>query len=386
MNRKDWREIRRKYRQGDWDAEAQAFGPPFMRKHNFAKGRHRGFFFFRFLLVFGFMAMLFVAAIAALWWSIQQVLVGGEFSLPSNPIWFLACLAVPLFPIIMFSLAGWTRRRITDPLANIVDASEKVTAGDLSVRIPENEHGEFARLERAFNGMISELERTEDMRRNLAADVAHELNTPIHIIQGYLEGIQDEVYSPDPETVTVMLEETRLLSRLVEDLRTLSLAEAGQLPLKMSRVDLTELIEDVRISFSGQAEAAQVTIQTEVTDDLFIQADPDRLDQILTNLLANALRYSPAKGRIDITASQDAEALTITVADTGAGIDPADLPFIFDRFWRADKSRSHADGSGHGLGLAITRQLVQAHGGDISVASHLGQGTTFTISLALTPQ
>jgi two-component system OmpR family sensor kinase/two-component system sensor histidine kinase BaeS len=223
------------------------------------------------------------------------------------------------------------------------------------------------------------------MRRNLAADVAHELNTPIHIIQGYLEGIQDEVYSPDPETVTVMLEETRLLSRLVEDLRTLSLAEAGQLPLKMSRVDLTELIEDVRISFSGQAEAAQVTIHTEVADDLFIQADPDRLDQILTNLLANALRYSPAKGRIDITATQDADALTITVADTGDGIEPADLPFIFDRFWRADKSRSHADGSGHGLGLAITRQLVQAHGGAISVESQLAQGTKFIIWLPVNP-
>jgi two-component system OmpR family sensor kinase/two-component system sensor histidine kinase BaeS len=263
-------------------------------------------------------------------------------------------------------------------------AVDAVAAGDLSVRVPVHGHGDFDRLADAFNHMIEELETADRQRRNLTADVAHELRTPLQIIQGNLEGILDNVYEPTEEHVGATLEETRSLARLVEDLRTLSLAEAGELPLVMEPIDVAELLTDVQTSFSGQAESAGIDLLVETDDDpraMTISADGGRLYQVLGNLVANALRYTPEGGTITLRGEPVDAGVRIMVSDTGEGIPSEDLPAIFDRFWKGDRSRSHASGAGSGLGLAIARQLVHAHGGRIDVESELGQGTTFTFEL-----
>jgi two-component system OmpR family sensor kinase/two-component system sensor histidine kinase BaeS len=237
--------------------------------------------------------------------------------------------------------------------------------------------------------MIDELARTDQQRRNLTADVAHELRTPLHIIQGNLEGILDGVYQPTSEHIEATLEETRLLTRLVDDLRTLSLAESGELPLQRQVVDVGDLLADALTSFSGQAEAAGVILQAETpqpdelsADSLLVEGDADRLDQVLSNLLTNAIRHTPPGGSVTLGATATDGQVQITVADTGQGIEPEYLPFIFDRFWRGDRARSHSDGVGSGLGLSIASQLIKAHGGKIEATSELGRGTTFVITLS----
>ena len=192
------------------------------------------------------------------------------------------------------------------------------------------------------------------------------------------------VYESSEEHINATIDETRLLARLVDDLRTLSLAESGQLPLEQKLVDVRELLEDVATSFSGQAEAGEISLGVEADGGagrLSVTGDAGRLDQVLSNLVVNAIRHTPGGGRIVLKAEAVSGGVRVIVSDTGEGISPDDLPFIFDRFWRGDRSRSHAGGVGGGLGLAIARQLVSAHGGEISAESVVGQGTTFTMVL-----
>src|SRR5262249_15067675 len=237
------------------------------------------------------------------------------------------------------------------------------------IRVRENIRGEFGKLARTFNHMAAELQRIDEQRRNLTADVAHELRTPLHVIQGNLEGILDGVYEATPEHIQMLLEETQLLSRLVEDLRTLSQAESGHLPLHKERVPVGELLTDLATSFSGQAEAAEIALRVDRDhlDGTVIDADVMRMNQVLANLIVNALRYTPKGGSITLRGEAAPDHVRLSVCDTGQGIPAEDLPHVFDRFWRGDPARMHKDGAGGGLGLAIVKQLVELHGGQVNV-------------------
>jgi two-component system OmpR family sensor kinase/two-component system sensor histidine kinase BaeS len=346
--------------------------------------------------VFGLIFLFTVGGMALLAYLLTRWFGGDGHT--AIVVWLSGCGLAFGLPMVGIALAVRTFRRVTTPLANVMAAADAVAAGDLRVRVPEGGKGDFSRLTHSFNQMVTELERNDQQRRNLTADVAHELRTPLHIIQGNLEGILDGVYEATPEHINTTLEETRHLARLVDDLRTLSLAESGQLPMVRTPVTVQDLLSDVVVSFEGQAEAKGITLgitnyapkgSRRITgngDDehlLLIEADAGRLNQVLSNLVVNALRHTPPGGAITLAANRQDHFVRITVADTGEGIAPEELPFLFDRFWRGDRARTHSEGVGSGLGLAIARQLVQAHGGQITVQSEVGRGTTFTLDLPL---
>lgn len=330
--------------------------------------------------LFAVLALLFIIALVV----ILGITFQGSRLGPAELFIVAACVTPFIFAALAMLMASWTFRRIGSPMAEVMAAADAVAEGDLSVRVNENVPGELGRLARSFNRMAEELAREEQQRRNLTADVAHELRTPLHIIQGNLEGLLDGVYEPTPEHIAATLEETRLLARLVSDLQTLSLAETGQLPLHPSEISAADLLEDVATSFAGQAEEAGVRLQVETRgepQDLMLQADADRLDQVLSNLAGNALRHTPSGGQITLRAKALPEGVRLSVADSGSGIPAEDLPYIFDRFWRGDRSRSRSSNTGSGLGLAIARSLVQAHQGRIWAESQPGEGSTFFIEL-----
>jgi signal transduction histidine kinase len=338
----------------------------------------------RFALAFGGLAVIFLIALAVILYLVFELPLPHPDPDQRGRIGFIFCLVPVIFMFLAALLAGWAFRRLGSPMAEIMEAAETVSQGDLSVRVDERRPGEFGRLASSFNRMTAELERAEQQRRNMTADVAHELRTPLHILQGNLEGMLDGVYETTPENLNAMLDETRLLARLVNDLQVLSLAEAGQLLLHRSRVLVVDLLDDVAASFAPQAEEQGLTLRVDVLDEnrsLEIEADRDRLDQVLSNLVANALRHMPEGGETVLAAAALPGGVRLTVRDTGVGIPAEDLPYIFDRFWRGDKARTRVEGAGSGLGLAIARQLVRAHGGTIEVTSQPGQGTTFTIEL-----
>jgi signal transduction histidine kinase len=379
-------ERRRHARWADWDHGEH---PPWRHDHeHFHRPpgwrRGRGLLFLRFAGVFGLMALLVLGGMGTLAFLLSRLFGGGGRAAVLT--WVGGCGLSLALPLLAAALARRAFQDIATPLADVMSAADAVAEGDLSVRIPARGPHEFGRLARSFNRMVAELERSDQQRRNLTADVAHELRTPLHIIQGNLEGVLDGVYQSTTDHIGATLEETRLLTRLVEDLRTLSLAEAGQLVLVQERVDVAELLADVGTSFSGQAEAAGIDLRVEIVggpSDLTITGDAGRLDQVLSNLMANAVRYTHSGGNITLRAEPLNDGIRIIVRDTGEGIPAEDVPYVFDRFWRGDRSRSRAGGTGSGLGLAIARQLVQAHGGWIEIESELGEGTTFTIELPM---
>jgi len=278
---------------------------------------------------------------------------------------------------------GGRVRTITKPIDELVEATRRVTGGDYSVRVarPRGRPRELVELAAGFNTMTERLEANERQRRSLLADVSHELRTPLAVVRGNVEAIVDGVHPADPEHLGAILDETLVLSRLVEDLRTVALSEAGTLPLHREPTDLGLLIDEAARSFETLAAGAGVTIVARpVAGDLpLLEIDPVRIREVLDNLLANALRYTPAGGRLTISTERPAPGafVEVAVADTGSGIAPEVVDHLFDRFTKS------ADSRGSGLGLAIARNLVEAHGGRISAESRSGAGTTIRFSLPI---
>jgi signal transduction histidine kinase len=271
-------------------------------------------------------------------------------------------------------------RRLAGPVADIVSAANRIARRDYDVRVREPEFGPawLGDTARAFNAMAKELDAQDKARRHLMADIAHELRTPLAIVQGKLEGLLDGVYPRDDERLQGLLEDTRVLARLVEDLRTLSTAESGALALSKEPTDIVALAHDVVASLSARAEAAGVAlrVETDSRDEVQpIAIDPLRIREVLTNLVANALRYTPRDGCVRVSVVPRADGVDVQVADNGAGISDEELPRIFERFYKGPGS------SGSGLGLTIARGLVEAHGGTIRAESRLGAGTTIVFSL-----
>jgi signal transduction histidine kinase len=270
---------------------------------------------------------------------------------------------------------------ILAPVQALSVAVRRLGQGDLSHRVRIKSKGELGELALAFNSMATELERTEKLRRNLVADTAHELRTPLSNLRGYLEAIRDGVVKPDPAAIDSLYEEVALLSRLVEDLQELALAEAGELKLVRQPEDASGLIKKSVATIESKATAKGLSVSIDLPESL-PPADIDfhRVSQVLRNLLENAVTHTGRGGSITVAARQMDNMVEVSVADTGEGIPVEDLPNMFERFYRVDKSRARATG-GTGLGLTIAKRLVEAHGGQIAVQSEVGKGSRFAFTI-----
>jgi len=274
-------------------------------------------------------------------------------------------------------------RTLTAPLNRLAEAARAIGAQNLSRRVKVEGTSEVKDMANAFNEMAAALEQTENLRRNLVADVAHELRTPLTVLQGNLLAILDEVYPMDNSEVARLYDQTRLLSRLVDDLHELSQADANKLALELHPVQIDDLVNNTAAKFDSLAEAEGVTLKVEMAANLpLVLADSGRLSQVLHNLLNNALVHTSKGGQITIHTFRVSDKVSLEVKDTGDGIPKENLPYIFNRFYRVDSSRNRNTG-GTGLGLAIVKALVEAHGGRITVTSEgkVGKGSTFTVEL-----
>ncbi len=273
-------------------------------------------------------------------------------------------------------------RRVINPLSDVIAAAQAVSQGDLSARVPvQTRDDDLSALSVHFNHMADELERSDKQRRNLLADIAHELRTPITILRGRLEGILDGVYPADEAHIAPALEETYMLERLVEDLRLLALADANQLRFELKPVNLSELGETLLGLFSAQAGEKNVNLRLDAEPNMpEVMVDPQRFQQVVGNLIDNSLRYTPAGSSIGLTIRKKNHSIELSVTDEGAGLPEDELAHVFDRFWRGEKSRARSTG-GAGLGLSIARQLVEAQGGKISAHNRSPRGFEVMITL-----
>jgi two-component system, OmpR family, sensor kinase len=327
--------------------------------------------------VIGYLLLSFPAAPDRLGALEQQFL-----SRLQSALWVGAALAVGLGVVTGVILS----RSLTAPLQRLAAAARGVASGNLDQQVKVEGSAELAEVGRAFNDMTTALKKAETLRQNLVADVAHELRTPLSVLQGNLRAILDDVYALDKAEISRLYDETRLLGRLVDDLRELALADAGQLCLSLRPTDLAKVIRFTIDNLALAAEAQQVALTVQLPDPLpTAQADSDRVAQVLRNLLINGLRHTPPGGSVTVTASETGNMVEIAVADTGEGISPDDLPHVFERFWRADPSRARGErlAGGTGLGLSVAQSLVEAQGGRIWVDSVPGDGTVFRFTLPL---
>jgi len=270
---------------------------------------------------------------------------------------------------------------ILSPIDALTSAAQKMEHGDLTQRVRVKAKGELGDLAQAFNAMADGLQRVEQLRRNMVTDVAHELRTPLTNLRGYLEAMQDGVLVPTLENIASVHQEVMLLSHLVDDLQELELIEAGQLRLNKQSIDLDQEVEKAIAVTQQEADAKGIHLNAVIPPDLpLVYVDPERLGQVLRNLLENALAYTPASGNVSVVAEREDGLVEVSVRDTGIGIAPEHLPFVFERFYRADKSRTRTTG-GAGLGLAIVKQIIEAQGGHVFIESALESGTTISFTM-----
>lgn len=294
-------------------------------------------------------------------------------------LWIGAAAALAVALVV----GGVLFRSITAPLRELTDASEAIARGDLSARADVRGDDEVAQLADAFNSMARSLAQMEEARRNQSADIAHELRTPLTVLQGTLEAMLDEVYPTDPENLEAALTQTRTLSRLIEDLRVLALADAGKLHLEKEELDLKGFLRGIVDAYHPQAREQGIALALEMPTELpTISADRDRLNQVMGNLLTNSLHYVPEGGHVRVEAERGEREVMVKVEDDGPGLSAEDLPHVFERFWRADPARQRATG-GSGLGLSIARHIVEAHGGRMWAEGTAGGGLTVAFSLPL---
>ena len=359
-DREDWasyrREMWRRRRGGPW---GRGPGPWGRGPGPFARG---------FGCLVGIVFLIVVASILA---------AASSFLASFGPIPFVIAAIAVLVPL---AFAASRFRSTARSLDRIVEAASRVEAGDYTTRVgtAESRMPAVSELARRFDTMVERLERDEDQRRTLLNDVSHELRTPLTVIAGNLEAMIDGVHPADEAHLAAILEETRVMERLIDDLRTVALSEAGTLELHREPTDPDVLVDEVVRSFQGAAGTTGVTVTADVPSDLpIVDVDPVRLREVLANLVANGVRHTPAGGTVTVRGQVSDDRLVLRVADTGPGIDPALLPHVFDRFVKG------AGSSGSGLGLAIARHLVAAHGGTLEVETTGKAGTTFRVSLPL---
>lgn len=334
--------------------------------------RHRGRGFFRRMAVV-FAAFLLLSAIGA--GTLISKIAGG-YATGGVHVVIAPAAGFAIVTLFLVALLVAGLRRFAAPLGNIVEAANRVADGDYSARVDQRGAPSLRVVGSAFNTMASRLEAQDRQRRDLMADIAHELRTPLSVIQGRLEGLLDGVYPRDDETIGQVIEETRVLTRLVDDLRTLANAESGTLRLQKEPTDLIVLIQDAVRSLSAEARDKAVSIDFDAPAEMpLVGVDPLRIREVVTNLISNALNQTPSGGTISVTARALDGKTIVSVTDTGPGISPDDLPKIFDRFYKGRSSR------GSGLGLTIARNLVAAHGGTIKAESPPGRGATVTFTL-----
>jgi two-component system sensor histidine kinase BaeS len=303
----------------------------------------------------------------------------GGLDLSGAGITRIGLIAVAI-GVLTVTLSAVLATRLVRPVRALTDAAERMRDGDTTARVEAGGSGEVGRLAAAFNAMAAHLERMERQRKAMVSDVSHELRTPLSNVRGWLEAAEDGVVELDPKLTASLVEETLTLQRVVDDLQELALADAGKLRLHPEPVHVADLLDQIATAHRGRADAAGLRLTVTVHGDLDLTADPVRLRQALGNLVSNAIRYTPEGGAVGLRAYRDAARVVIDVTDTGVGIPDDVLPHVFDRFWRAEKSRSRTTG-GSGLGLAIARNLVEAHGGTLTAASTPGEGSTFTAGL-----
>jgi two-component system sensor histidine kinase BaeS len=322
---------------------------------------------------------VFIVLLLTLNWLAGRWLSGGYEA--GRPGW--TGVPVPVIAVgllVVAFLAGRAVRRMAAPIGDVMEAADRVAGGDYGARVEARGSGEVRRLGHAFNQMAQRLEVNEAQRRGLLADVAHELRTPLSVIRGNVEGMLDGLYPADEAHLGPVLEETAVMARLLDDLQTLSTAEAGVLRLHRERVDPAALVQDAAAAFGPRAEEAGVTLRWRAASGVGdLEVDPVRIGQVLANLLSNAVRHTPRGGSVVVTVEPAGEGAAFAVSDTGSGIDAADLERVFGRFVKA------AGSGGAGLGLAIARSLVEAHGGRITAESAPDRGTTMRFVLPSGP-